>query len=108
MVLLELALTDRERDCRSAFVLRSELPGTPLLTANQEVVIRDERGDFFSGSVLDTHDAGRDIGYLVRVGVRMPQTYALLRLGLPEIASDGTVRPVSTVAPTIPRQRTGR
>lgn len=105
MVLLELALTDHERKRRSAFVMRSELPGTPLLTANQEVVIRDNRGDFFSGSVIDSHDAGHDIGYLVRVGVRMPQSFALLRLGLPEVADDGTVRPVRT-EPLIPRQRT--
>ena len=106
MLLLDLALTDHERDNRSAFVLRSELPGTPLLIRNEEVVIRDEDGRFFTGTVIDTHDAGHDIGYLVRVGVRMPQAYALLRLGLPEVTADGTVRPVRTAAPTIPRQRT--
>jgi|SRR3954447_4266656 hypothetical protein len=106
MLLLDLTLTDHERDRRSAFVLRSELPGAPLLIPHEEVVIRDKDGRFFTGSVLDTHDSGQDVGYLLRVGVPMPQAYALLRLGLPEVASDGTVRPVSTVVPKIPRQRT--
>src|SRR3954454_15652083 len=106
MLLLDLPLTAHERDRCSAIVLSSELPGAPLLTANEEVVIRDDRGHFFAGSVIDCHGAGHAIGYLVRVGVQMPQAYALLRLGLPEVASDGTVRPVSTVVPKIPRQRT--
>jgi hypothetical protein len=105
MLLLDLALTDHERNRRSAFVLRSELRGAPVLIRNEEVVIRDEEGRFFTGSVIDTHDAGQDVGYLVRVGVRMPQAYALLRLGLPEVAADGTVRPINT-EPLIPRQRT--
>src|SRR4051794_7274428 len=108
MLLLDLALTDHEHDRRAAFVLRSELPGAPLLTLNEEVVIRDEGGHFFAGSVIDSHDAGHDIGYLVRVGVRMPQAYALLRLGLPDVDADGTVRPVRTVIPAVPRQRNAR
>ena len=56
MLLLDLALTDHERNRRSAFVLRSELRGAPDLIRNEEVVIRDEEGRFFTGSVIDTRE----------------------------------------------------
>jgi hypothetical protein len=47
----------------------------------QRVVLRDEEGEFFAGSVVDYDERDGDARYLVHVGVRLPEEYAMLRLG---------------------------
>jgi hypothetical protein len=78
MQLLDVQLTGIQRRNRAAFVRRSELPGSVELTARQQVVLRDEHGEFFAGTVVDAVDEDR---YLVHLGVRLPEEYAMLRLG---------------------------
>src|SRR6478672_4410227 len=77
MELLDVTLTSLQRRNRAAFVDRSD-PSTPSLIPGQKVVLRDEVGEYFAGTVVDGQDAAR---YLVHVGVRLPEEYALLRLG---------------------------
>jgi hypothetical protein len=77
MELLDVTLTSLQRRNRAAFVDRSD-PSTPPLIPGQKVVLRDEVGEYFAGTVVDEQDATR---YLVHVGVRLPEEYALLRLG---------------------------
>lgn len=78
MELLDVRLTGIQRRNRAAFVSRSELPGAPVLSPGQRVVLRDEGGEFFAGTVVDVTDEER---CLVHLGVRLPAEYALLRLG---------------------------
>lgn len=78
MKLLDVRLTGIQRRNRAAFVRRSELPGSPQLTAGEKVVLRDENGDFFAGTVVDAEDQER---CLVHLGVRLPEDLALMRLG---------------------------
>jgi hypothetical protein len=59
-------------------VRRSELPEEPELAPGQRVVLRDEQGEFFAGTVVEMVDEER---YLVHLGVRLPEEFALMRLG---------------------------
>lgn len=86
MHLLDVRLTGIQRRNRAAFVRRSDLPGGGELAVRQQVVLRDEHGDFFAGTVIDVDDEGR---YLVHLGVRLPEEYAMLRLGRGRRSSDG-------------------
>ena len=74
MELLDVTLTPLQRRNRAAFVPRE---GTREVALGERVVIRDERGDFFAGSVVDVDEQR----YVVHVGVRLPEEYAMLRLG---------------------------
>jgi hypothetical protein len=74
MELLDVTLTPLQRRNRAAFVARQ---GSRVVTVGERVVLRDEQGDYFAGSVVDVDD--RRI--LVHLGVRLPEEYALLRLG---------------------------
>ena len=74
MELLDVTLTPLQRRNRAAFVSRS---GARDVTVGEPVVLRDEDGDYFAGSVVDVDD--RRI--LVHLGVRLPEEYAMLRLG---------------------------
>ncbi len=78
MELLEVTLTPIQRRNRAAFVTS---PDAPALVPGQKVVLRDEEGEFFAGSVVDRETRGTDPRYLVHVGVRLPEEYAMLRLG---------------------------
>ncbi len=92
MELLEVSLTQLQRRNRAAFVQRSDIAGSPDLEPGHKVVLRDERGDYFAGTVVDGVEERDDIRYLVHVGVRLPEEYAMLRLGRTrgsESAADG-------------------
>ncbi len=78
MELLDVRLTGIQRRNRAAFVRRSDLPGAPELVPGQKVVLRDEDGEYFAGTVVDVDDQQR---CLVHLGVRLPEEYAMLRLG---------------------------
>ena len=80
MELLDIHLTGIQRRNRAAFVRRSDLPGAPALTPGQRVVLRDEQGEFFAWTVVDLVDEAEE-RYLVHLGVRLPEEYALMRLG---------------------------
>jgi hypothetical protein len=77
MELLDIRLTGLQRRNRAAFVRRPDLPGARPLTPGQNVVLRDEVGDYFAGTVVDVE---HDERCLVHLGVRLPEEYALLRL----------------------------
>ena len=81
MELLDVTLTSLQRRNRAAFVQRGDLHGAPDLVPGQKVVLRDEEGEFFSGAVVDAHEHEGDRRYLVHVGVRLPEEYAMKRLG---------------------------
>ncbi len=78
MELLDVRLTGIQRRNRAAFVRRADLPGTQALEPGQKVVLRDEHGEFFAGTVVDVADEER---YLVHLGVRLPEEFAMMRLG---------------------------
>jgi hypothetical protein len=78
MELLDIRLTRIQRRNRAAFVRRSDLAGQPALVPGQKVVLRDEAGEFFAGTVVDVEDEDR---CLVHLGVRLPEEYAMLRVG---------------------------
>lgn len=80
MELLDVRLTGIQRRNRAAFVRRSDIPGAPALFPGQKVVLRDEEGEFFAGTVVDLQDEA-DQRFLVHLGVRLPEEYAMLRLG---------------------------
>ena len=80
MELLDVRLTGIQRRNRAAFVRRSEIPGAPELFPGQRVVLRDEEGEFFAGTVVDLQDEA-DQRFLVHLGVRLPEEYAMMRLG---------------------------
>jgi len=77
MELLDIRLTGIQRRNRAAFVRRSDLAGGGELVPGQKVVLRDEQGEFFAGTVVDVDDEER---CLVHLGVRLPEEYAMLRL----------------------------
>jgi hypothetical protein len=113
MELLDVRLTGIQRRNRAAFVRRSELPGAPELVPGQKVVLRDEDGEYFAGTVVDVDDEQR---CLVHLGVRLPEEYAMLRLGRTRSASDeGQVQEVldllgdarEAVVRAMPGQRRG-
>ena len=87
MELLDVTLTALQRRNRAAFVDRSN-PSTPPLIPGQKVVLRDETGDYFAGTVVDEQDDSVGARYLVHVGVRLPEEYALMRLGQQRPAPD--------------------
>ncbi len=110
---LEVRLTGIQRRNRAAFVPRSQLSAGAELTVGQSVVVRDEHGEFFAGTVVDVDDEER---YLVHLGVRLPEEYAMLRLGRQQPRSEeghqqmqevldllGDAR--ETLAGTLPAQR---
>lgn len=78
MELLDVRLTGIQRRNRAAFVRRVDIPGAPVLVPGQKVVLRDEQGEFYAGTVVDTEDEER---YLVHLGVRLPEEFAMMRLG---------------------------
>jgi hypothetical protein len=80
MELLDVRLTGIQRRNRAAFVRRSDIPGAPELCLGQKVVLRDEDGELFAGTVVDLHDEVSQ-SYLVHLGVRLPEEFAMLRLG---------------------------
>ena len=80
MELLDIRLTGLQRRNRAAFVRRSELACAPALIPGQKVVLRDEEGEFFAGTVVDVADEDR---CLVHLGVRLPEEYAMLRVRRP-------------------------
>ena len=80
MELLDVRLTGIQRRNRAAFVRRSEIPGAPELFPGQKVVLRDEDGEYFAGTVVDLHDEVQQ-SYLVHLGVRLPEEFAMMRLG---------------------------
>jgi hypothetical protein len=87
MELLDVTLTALQRRNRAAFVDRDE-PTAPLVPG-QKVVLRDEAGEYFAGTVIEEPENGRaDARYLVHLGVRLPEEYALLRLGQQRSAPD--------------------
>ena len=80
MELLDVRLTGIQRRNRAAFVRRSDIPGAPELAVGQKVVLRDEDGEFFAGTVVDLYDEVTQT-YLVHLGVRLPEEFAMMRLG---------------------------
>ncbi|HET6560722.1 MAG TPA: hypothetical protein VFG72_02520 [Marmoricola sp.] len=74
MELLDVTLTPLQRRNRAAFVARQ---GSRDVAVGERVVLRDEHGDYFAGSVVDVDDRR----LLVHLGVRLPEEYAMLRLG---------------------------
>jgi hypothetical protein len=80
MELLDVTLTALQRRNRAAFVDRSD-PAAPVLIPGQKVVLRDEAGEYFAGTVVDEQDDSVGARYLVHLGVRLPEEYALMRLG---------------------------
>lgn len=82
MELLDVTLTPLQRRNRAAFVTRQGARGVVL---GERVVLRDEQGDYFAGSVVDADDRR----VLVHLGVRLPEEYAMLRLGRPRPGAAG-------------------
>ena len=80
MELLDVTLTPLQRRNRAAFVDRTD-PSAPVLIPGQKVVLRDEDGEYFAGTVVDEQDDTVGARYLVHLGVRLPEEYALRRLG---------------------------
>ena len=88
MELLDITLTRLQRRNRVAFVERDAvgadvLPGDP-------VVLRDEDGEYYAGTVLDEAVTGAGTRLVVKVGVRLPEEYALKRLGAHVPAQQGS------------------
>jgi hypothetical protein len=83
MELLDVTLTPLQRRNRAAFVARE---GSRDVVVGERVVLRDEHGDYFAGSVVDV-DQRR---CLVHLGVRLPEEYAMLRLGHRRPGASGT------------------
>ena len=80
MELVDIRLTGIQRRNRAAFVRRSDIPGAPELSLGQKVVLRDEQGEYFAGTVLDVIDEAEEL-FLVHLGVRLPEEFAMMRLG---------------------------
>jgi hypothetical protein len=81
MHLLDVTLTELQRRNRAAFVRQADIPGAPVLISGDKVVLRDQTGEFFAGSVVDGHSYDGSTRYVLHVGVRLPEEYAMLRLG---------------------------
>ena len=85
MQLVDITLTPLQRRSRAVFVTKDQVQD-PEVTAGDSVVLRDERGDYFAGTVVDEISGpgiadGAESRYLVHLGVRLPEEYAMLRLG---------------------------
>ena len=76
MHLLDVTLTTLQRRNRAAFVPAG---GGLALRPGEKVVLRDQDGDYFAGTVIGPVEDPEPRIH-VHVGVRMPQEYALLRL----------------------------
>jgi hypothetical protein len=81
MELLDVRLTPIQRRNRAAFVGRSAVAGAREFEPGERVVLRDERGEYFAGTVVGSDDAVDESRYLVHLGVRLPEEFAMLRLG---------------------------
>ena len=79
MELLDITLTGLQRRHRVAFVARDAVGAT--LLPGDAVVLRDEEGEHYAGTVLDEAVTGTETRYVVKVGVRLPEEYAMKRLG---------------------------
>jgi hypothetical protein len=79
MELLDVSLTELQRRNRAAFVACTELDGE--LSPGERVVLRDDDGEYFSASVVDTDEFAGEDRYLLKVGVRLPEEHAMRRLG---------------------------
>ncbi|WP_148573125.1 hypothetical protein [Nocardioides caldifontis] len=79
MELLDVSLTELQRRNRAAFVACAELDGE--LSPGERVVLRDDEGEYFSASVVDTDEFAGEDRYLLKVGVRLPEEHAMRRLG---------------------------
>ena len=81
MELLDITLTRLQRRNRVAFVARDAV-GADLLTGDA-VVLRDDDGEYYAGTVLDEAVTGAGDGagvrYVVKIGVRLPEEYAMKR-----------------------------
>ena len=89
MELLDVSLTELQRRNRAAFVACHELDGE--LVPGERVVLRDDDGEYFSASVVDTDEFAGEDRYLLKVGVRLPEEHAMRRLGrvpAPRTAAD--------------------
>lgn len=67
---LDITLTRLQRRNRVAFVGR-DAAGVTLLPGDA-VVLRDEGGDYYAGTVLDQAVTGPETRCVVKVGVRLP------------------------------------
>lgn len=118
MELLDVTLTCLQRRNRAAFVRRAELDASVRLIPGQKVVLRDEEGEYFAGTVVDEMGAGEESRFLLNVGVRLPEEYALRRLDAGRVPAPrddmdslldllGEARALMNPRP-IPAQRTAR
>ena len=85
MQVLDITLTPLQRRNRAVFVTKDQVQD-PDVTAGDSVVLRDERGDYFAGTIVDEVSGpgigdGSESRFLVHLGVRLPEEYAMLRLG---------------------------
>lgn len=85
MQLVDVTLTPLQRRNRAVFVTRDQVQVSDV-TAGDSVVLRDELGDYFAGTVVDEVSGpgigdGTESRFLVHLGVRLPEEYAMLRLG---------------------------
>ena len=83
MELLDVSLTGLQRRNRAVFVPGSVVRGGRWLKPGEKVVLRDEVGDYFAGTVVDHDWQDGALRYLLHLGVRLPEEYAMLRLGRP-------------------------
>ena len=85
MQLLDITLTPLQRRNRAVFVAKDQVQESDVAVGDS-VVLRDERGDYFAGTLIEEVSGpgigdGSESRYLVHLGVRLPEEYALLRLG---------------------------
>lgn len=90
MELVDVVLTPLQRRNRSAFVTFEDLGRQQItderpqraLEIGERVVLHDDEGEYFGGTVVDTVQVTEGVdSYLIRVGVRLPEEWALLRVG---------------------------
>lgn len=88
MKMLDITLTRLQRRNRVAFVARDAVRDGML--PGDAVVLRDEDGEYYAGTVLDEAVTGAEARYVVKVGVRLPEEYAMRRLGahLPAVRAE--------------------
>ncbi len=81
MELVSVTLTALQRRNRATFVRCADVPGNRELEPGERLVLRDDRGDYFAGTVVECDDRAGEPRYLLHVGVRLPEEFAMLRLG---------------------------
>jgi hypothetical protein len=87
--LAEVTLTPLQRRNRAAFLKHSDLVRQQTdvgrdvhsLSPGEQVVLHADDGEYFAGRVIETLLAQGEETYLISVGVRLPQEWALLRVG---------------------------